>query len=216
MEHSNSNSNKLPATTKFNHLDDDRVVQGVILRCVDGHWSCTDDSDPPAQFVVLDTSEALQRWEDQMPVETIRKTADEPLPDVAELNAAIPQDEWEDGIDGTPRPPWQHQFVAYLLDPKDASIYTYLNSTTGARIAVERLQSRMRWMQALRGVGVKPIVTLGSRPMKTKFGKKERPEFVIEKWVALDGNGGAAVETPQLTAVKEPTRQEDLKDEIRF
>ena len=40
-------------------------------------------------------SEALQRWKDNKPIETITV---KPLPDINELNAAVPQSEWEPGL----------------------------------------------------------------------------------------------------------------------
>jgi len=62
-----------------------------------------------------------QHWKDGTPVQTIVKQPGKPLPDVMELNNAIPQEEWEDGLDGEPRPPWVKQHVAYLINPVDAS-----------------------------------------------------------------------------------------------
>ena len=89
---------------------------------------------------MLNTAEALQRWENQRPVETIVKQPGRPLPDADELNAKIPKKRWEKGLDGQLRAPWVKQHIAYLLDPKDASVFTFINSTVGARIAVERLE----------------------------------------------------------------------------
>jgi hypothetical protein len=164
----------------------DRLIQGPIGRCVDGRW--TIDGIEPSKdkrFIGLGTAEAVQCWRDEMPIETIVKKAGMPLPDIAELNAKIPQSQWEDGLNG-PRPPWVHSFIAYFLDPADGSIWTYINSTVGARIAVERLRENVHWMRRLRGERVVPLVELASRPMKTKFGQKLRPEFVIKGWRDLE------------------------------
>jgi hypothetical protein len=102
------------------------------------------------------------------------------------VDAQIPEAEWEEGIDGKPRPPWVMQFLVYLIDPATGETYTFLNSTTGARIANERLQDKFKWMRALRG-NVVPIVKLDSRPMQTKFGQKMRPEFTVLEWRELAG-----------------------------
>jgi hypothetical protein len=85
---------------------------------------------------VLDR-EALQCWKGKKPVETI---TEKPLPHVADLNEAVPKSEWEPGLDGKPKPPWQHQVIVYLIDPTSGGFFTYLNSTIGARIAVDQLR----------------------------------------------------------------------------
>jgi hypothetical protein len=212
-----------------------RIIQGVILRCVDGHWSDRDGLAPPAELLAMGTSSALQCWQDGMPTDTVVEQPGEPLPDVNELNAQIPEAEWEKGIDGKPRPPWVLQFVVYLIDPHTGETYTYINGTTGARIAVERLQDKFKWMRALRG-NVVPIVKLDSRPMQTKFGQKMRPDFTVIEWRELSPqNGGGAIEqktVPQIEQakpdakpatkkkttigkpVKPPTIQEELNDDL--
>jgi hypothetical protein len=61
----------------------DRLLQGTIIRCVDGHWSDRDGVvfTPDTQMIVLGTTQALQRWQDQTPIETILKKPGERLPD---------------------------------------------------------------------------------------------------------------------------------------
>ena len=129
----------------------DRLIQGPIGRCVDGRW--TIDGIEPSKdkrFIGLGTAEAVQCWRDEMPIETIVKNAGMPLPDIAELNAKIPQSQWEDGLNG-PRPPWVHSFIAYFLDPADGSIWTYINSTVGQDRVVERLRVSLALDGRLRG-----------------------------------------------------------------
>jgi hypothetical protein len=213
----------------------DSIIQGTLARCVDGHWSDKDGGVLPKQMLALTTMTVLQHWQDQKPIETILKRPGKPLPDLDELNAKIPQSQWENGIDGKPRPPWQKQYIVYLLDPSSAAKFTYANGTTGARIAVENLKDQVKWMRALRGNNVTPLVELSTKPMKTKFGQKLRPEFKIVRWIEL-GGGGAPVPVPQLppateyaTApdtnkyaelkmrhVKAPTTEEALDDSIPF
>jgi hypothetical protein len=204
----------------------DRLIQGTILRCVDGHWSDRDgvSFSTGTQMLVLGTTQAVQHWQDGVPVETI---LERPLPDVQLLNESVPEGQWEAGLDGDPRPPYVLQHVAYLLDPRDASLYTYLNSTKGAEIAVERLTQKVKSMRLLRGQKVSPVVKLDSKPMPTKFGQKMRPEFVIVDWRDLSGGGGLENKpAPQLPPakgteqigkpVKPVTTKEELNDEIGF
>jgi hypothetical protein len=150
--------------------------------------------------------------------DTVIKRAGQPWPNVAELNAKIPQEEWEIGLDGEPRPPWVKQFVVYLLDPRDASIFTFINSTTGAAIAVDRLKEKVCWMRTLRGERVAPIVQLGNKAMKTKYGQKLRPDFVVVDWRCFIGVRDGTV--PQIVRVGQPVAPlsvaEELNDKLPF
>jgi hypothetical protein len=190
------------------------LIQGEILRCVDGRWSLKDDTELPlgTRLVVLATTEAVQRWEDQLPAETIVKQPGQPLPDINELNEAIPQKKWEKGLDGKPRAPWVKQHVAYLIDPVDASTYTFIKSTTGARIAVERLRDKVKLMRVLRGNKVVPLVELSTKSMKTQFGQKLRPDFKIIDWRNLGEQASAVEQIGQ--PVKPVTTKEEFNDEI--
>jgi hypothetical protein len=197
----------------------ERLIHGSLLKCVDGRWSTQDADMTGHQLLALTTAKAIQRGRLQEPVETVVDTG-AGLPDIDELNASIPQAEWEPGLDGQPRPPWQKPFVVYMLDVADASIFTFANGTIGARIAWERLVDRVNWMRALRGTAVFPLIKLDSRPMKTKFGTKLRPEFAITDWRDLGGAGNPAIEgTPPRAigkAVKVPTAAEELNEDIPF
>ena len=184
---SNEQTNLIPVTDDgFNDSagDEQRLIQGSILRCVDGHWADGDGVafPPETKLLALATAMALQHWKDKLPIETILKKPGEPLPDLDELNAKIPKKQWELGLDKKPRPPWVRQHIVYLLNPADAGLFTFINSTVGASIAVDRLKTKVQWMRALRGANVVPVVQLDSKPMKTKLGQKLRPEFIIVEW----------------------------------
>jgi hypothetical protein len=91
-----------------------------------------------------------------------------------------------------------------LLDPSDASIYTFANGTTGAQIAWERLVDRVSWMRALRGATAFPLIKLDSRSMKTQFGTKLRPEFSIADWRDLGRTDKPAIEATTTAPVGKP------------
>jgi hypothetical protein len=196
-----------------------RVIQGVILKCNDGRWLDGDGLTPASEMLVIGITRALQRWgKDKDLLDVIVEQPDEPLPDFAELNAQIPQQEWGVNLNGDPRPPWSLNWVVYLLDPATASSFTFINSTVGARIAVERLQDKVKWMRTLRGANVAPIVKLDARPMKTKVPSvmKQRPEFTVLEWRDLNGNGppqirGDGSSTPQLEHKPEPAPATPVK-----
>jgi hypothetical protein len=148
---------------------------------------------------------ALQCWQDQKPVDSILEQPGKPLPDADTLNSQIPQNEWElDPNNGQPKPPWVLQHICYLIDPHSGETYTFINSTKGAQIAIERLGDKFQWMRALRG-NVVPIIKLDSRPMQTRFGQKIRPEFTVIEWRELGQNGDGILEqkaVPQIEQAK--------------
>jgi len=212
---------KLPAV-QFDDEEgyDDRLIKGEIAKCVDARWSVRDGTDlkDAERFLVAGTTQALQRFVDNVP-EFVLKEPGKPLPDVDELNEQIPQDEWEEGLDGKPRPPWQRVYVVYLIRLHDASMLTFISGTSGARIAYNKLTSQVYNMGVLRGANVAPIVKLSSKPMKTKFGTKMRPDFEVVDFPEIGGNGRSV---PQIESAKggigKPVKQaaveEELNDEI--
>jgi hypothetical protein len=218
--------------------DKPRLIQGILLKCVDGVWIDRDGLTPPSEMLVIGTTRGLQCWgREQDLLDEIPETSDEPLPDLDALNAQIPEDEWGPGLDGKPRPPWTFNWIVYLLDPATASTYTFINRTWGAQQAVEQLEDRIKWMRTLRGNAVAPIVQLDRRPMKIKRlggAVKMRPEFTVVDWRDLSGDqkpaqlpppddkdpAGAAAKPPAEKQkkvgkpVKPVTIQEELNDDL--
>src|SRR5262249_60613585 len=112
----------------------------------------------------------VQRGKEGKPIETI---PDQPLPDVAQLNDSVPKGEWESGRDGNLRPPWQRQYIGYLIEPETGAMFTFASGTVGGKIAVQSLATCVSNTRKLRGENaapVYPLVTVGSKEMKTKFG----------------------------------------------
>jgi hypothetical protein len=207
----------------------DQPIKGPILKCVDARWSVRDgtelrDGEP---FLCTGTAVGNQRFIDNVS-ELILKQPGQPLADVDELNEQVPQDEWEDGLDGKPRPPWQRVFLVYLIRLHDASIFTFISGTSGARIAFNKLTSQVSNMRVLRGENVAPILKLSAKPMKTKFGTKMRPDFEIVEFREIGGGGQSVpqIESPKTGSggtteqigkpVKPVTIEEDLNDAIPF
>jgi hypothetical protein len=197
-----------------------RVIHGVLVRCNDGVWQDRDGIPVPpgTKLLVVGVTRVIQCWQDQEPTDTIFEEPGEDLPDVDELNAAIPQSEWELGFDGQPKAPWQLQQVVYMIDVSDAQKFTFASGTIGARIAAENLKDRMLSMKILRGADVVPLVELTNKPMKTRYGSKLRPDFRVVDWRELsEGSAPKQVEhKPAGKPVSEPTREEELRDSIRM
>jgi hypothetical protein len=179
------------------------VIKGSLAKwSAEEGWHDRDGVDLPSPMIVIGTQHVVQRFKDKKLVNTILP----PLPDLDELNNAVPRDEWELDLNGKPRPPYALFHVAYLLNPIDASLYTCINASVGTGIAVDRLESRMKLMRHLRGANVNPVVTLGEAPMKTRFGMKTRPEFVIKDWRSFGPTTiEAQPQTPRLAPPTVPT-----------
>ena len=80
-----------------------RVGRGSYLKWNDKQgWVDRDGVAAPSPLLVVGVNEILRRWKDKLAEYIVEK----PLPDPDELNAAIPVQEWEAGVDGKPRPPW--------------------------------------------------------------------------------------------------------------
>ena len=172
------------------------------------------------ELVAVNVSRVTQKWGDGQPIETHILEPGEKFPDIEKLNANTPQSEWREGPDGKLHGPWQNSYVVYLLDMTNAERFTYIGSTTGGGIAVRDLTDRTRWMRSFRGATVYPIVTLSDTFMPTRFGGRQRPNFVIKRWITLGSDGALATpDAPALSGpqtVAEPTAKEVTEDEIRF
>ena len=175
-----------------------RVGRGSYLKWNDKQgWIDRDGVAAPSPLLVVGVNEILRRWKDKMAEYIVEK----PLPDPDELNAAIPVQEWEAGVDGKPRPPWAHTVVVYLVNLSTGEAYTYAAATSGAHIAFDALKEAVITMRALRGTRCMPVVKLADRPMKMKFGQGKRPHLEIIGWrtPGEDANAiPARPTTPQL------------------
>lgn len=149
-------------------------------------------------------NEGLQKWKDNVPT----FIWDKPLPDPEQLNAAIPKNEWEKGLDGNLREPWEHIVAVILVDPSTGTVYRFTSATKGAHAAYDQLKERVITMRMLRGHKVLPVVRLSERPWKTQFGMKKRPHFEIAGWkVPGRDDSGAAIPakpTPQISGPTTP------------
>jgi len=182
-------------------LSGDRFDRGVQARWNENtNWVDRDGLPIRSPVLIIGQAIALRRWKDNQP-ETITV---HPLPDPAKLNSAIPMTEWQTGPDGNPRPPWALIYATYFIEPNSATLYTYANSTFGAKLAHEQLEEQIGVMRMLRNELVYPIVNLEKRPMKTRFGMKSRPHFHIVDWRA-PGSGSPLAHQPPSPQLSGPT-----------
>jgi len=177
-----------------------RLLRGRLLKWneVDGYRDPDGVQPVVGPYLLWGMEQGYQRWKDRTVVEEI---IDKPLPDLEQLNEAIPQSEWEPGLDGHPRPPYSHQYCVYLLDPNDDQFFTLMNSTVGMKILWELLAERWEVMRHLRGEDVIAVVNLATRLFRK--GTKYRPDLKILEWRKRRGGGGdrlagPVAPTPQL------------------
>ena len=57
--------------------------------------------------------------------------------------------EWEIGLDGKPQPLWKLVYVIYMIDLNTGALYTFVNSTNGAKLAYEQLEEQIAVMRAV-------------------------------------------------------------------
>jgi hypothetical protein len=180
------------------------VIQGSLIKFTnDANWVCNgEELSPDLELVVFNVARVVQKWLDQQPIETRILEPGAKFPDLEQLNNDTPRSEWTESPDGQPRGPWQAQRCVYLLNLKTMDRYTWPTGTIGGAIAVRDLVERIQWMQKCRDSDdVYPVVTLSDTLMKTKHGPRQRPHFLIMRWVYLGGGGDPALPAPTQPAL---------------
>jgi hypothetical protein len=169
-----------------------RVIQGRLIRFTnEAMWVTADDGDElpeNLELVAVDIARVVQKWHDGEPVETRVLAPGQKFPDIKALNDQVPQSEWQEGPDGKPRGPWQAQHLVYLLNQETMDRFTFATGTIGGSIAVRDLADRTKWMRQFRGNAVYPIVSFADVFMSTRFGGRQRPHFIVKRWIGLGGD----------------------------
>jgi hypothetical protein len=178
-----------------------QVIQGTLLKFTnEATWVSRDGAEMPdtLELVAIDVGRIVQRWKDKQPIETIVLEPGQRFPDIEKLNTAAPQSEWTTAPSGKPQGPWQSQHVVYLLDPATMGKYSFPTGTTGGAIAVADLVDRTKWMRRFRGTNVFPVVTLSDVFMNTRWNGRQRPHFLIKRWITFGDAALPAVTAPAL------------------
>jgi hypothetical protein len=202
------------------------VIRGACVRFTnEATWTINDGEELPSdlELVAVDVIRVVQKWINQMPVETRILAPGEKFPDLKALNETAPKNEWTE-VEGKLRGPWQAQHVVYLINPTTLDRYSYPTGTTGGAIAVRELVDKTKWMRSFRGANVYAVVTLSDVFMNTRFGGRQRPHFVIKRWIMLGPKETALpAPTPEiakpaadadLRTVEPPSCAEEMNDEI--
>ena len=175
-----------------------QVIKGKLLKFTNEMWVTRDGEEISAhlELVAVDVRRIVQKWKDQVPVETIRLEPGQKFPDIEKLNAETPQEDWIEGPDGKLRGPWQMQHVVYLLNPATMDQFSFPTGTIGGRICVRDLVKRTQWKRKVSGDDVYPVVTLSDTFMNTRFGGQQRPHFLIKSWITLGGQAPGSTAKP--------------------
>jgi hypothetical protein len=219
--------------------DDDKpapsgVIKGNLLKFSnEAIWKLRDGEEvsPDLELVAVDILRIVQKWLDKKPVETRTLEPGEKIPDIKALNDACPKSEWGE-YNGKPQGPWQFQYVTYLVDLVTMDRYTFPTGTTGGAICTRDLADKVRLMRRFRGQHVFAVLTLADTFMPTNFGGRQRPHFIIKRWVQIGGGDTPALPAPHPTpppieaateplpgmkTVEEPTLSEKMGgDEVPF
>jgi hypothetical protein len=177
-----------------------RVIQGEKWKFNnEGDW--VNDSDevipPTREVVVVDVTRVLQKWIDRMPVKgTTRFISFGERIDTDALNEACPKSEWGEDPGGHEQGPWRIQAVVYMVDATTMARFTYTTNTAGGGIAIGDLRDAVKWMRKLKGPGIYPVVSLGDKHMNTRFGGRQRPHFVIKRWISFGPDGMTPLPAP--------------------
>jgi len=186
-------------------------IQGALLKFTNqSEWVTRDGQVLSAnlELVAIDVARILQRWgRDHQPLQTIYLEPGQKFPNLSEWNEGIPSEEWIDGPDGKKRGPWQAQHIVYLLDPLTISKYSFATGTIGGAICVRDLVDKTQWMRRFRGTAVVPVVTLSDAHMHTRYGGRQRPTFLIKRWITFGGGDALpnTAERPTLPGPATPT-----------
>jgi hypothetical protein len=184
----------LPLAFNFHDLGiedpNKRLWQGDGLKNKDGVWSINDIVQPrgtlmlvPFAFRAIQHIEESGIFHDDNMIEIL---PDQPLPDddqLAEWNASVPKSQWQDGHNG-PREPWRKCWGAYFINPLDCSLSTFLNTTQGSRVCINRLKSQIERMSAMQGKTLGAVVELSDRVVSKEF-KKIGPSSNVVGWFEI-------------------------------
>jgi hypothetical protein len=155
-------------------LPGDRARRTPARWSANTSWVDRDGLPLPPEMLVIGQEIVLRRWQNKRP----EYITGHPLPNVDELNATIPIDQWELGLDGKPSKPWKITYVVYLVDLKTGALYMYAHDTFGAMQCYHVLEERIAVIRMLRGEHVFPIVRLEKRSWKSAtYGIQMRPHL---------------------------------------
>jgi hypothetical protein len=148
--------------------------------------------DESVELVVIDVQRFVVRWGAEAPEETITVPPGKQYPDIKLLNEQAPREQWRKAPNGELAGPWQAQRVAYLFDLRTLDKFSWPTATIGGRICIAELSDKTKLMRRFRGSTVYPVIGLSAKHMHTAYGGRQRPHFLIRRWIMFGPDGGVA------------------------
>jgi hypothetical protein len=162
--------------------DSASLIRGRIMKFTDSRYMVGDEHIAEGRrFAVAGAAIAWYHWDNGKPVEIIVRQDGVPFPLRSELGDED-ETQWPAGPGGDKSDPWQMNHLLYFADMDSGSTFTFTTTSFGGRMAVEELKDAIRNYRA-RHPGAKPVVSLGTTPWKTKYGKRLRPNFRVAEWI---------------------------------
>jgi hypothetical protein len=182
------------------------LISGRMIKFSEGNFTIDkiETLPPGTQLTVMAMATVWVHWDSGRPVEQrITRVGESHLDrrDLPDQDDSL----WPSGLNDKPEDPWKDTRYVHLIDPNTGSDYTFITDSIGGRRAVSDLKRQIANKRATHPAAI-PIVTLGKSEMKTKFGKKLRPDFKVVGW-------RNAVQ-PTMRAV--PSKVVDMDDDIPF
>jgi hypothetical protein len=111
----------------------------------------------------------------------------ENFPDLDELNASAPREEWSTNLNGVLVGPFVRILVLKLLDAVTMDRFAFVTKSIGGSIAVGDITDKIKIMRRLRGGNVTAVVSCRSVTMKSSYNPRgvPRPDFKVLRWIAL-------------------------------
>jgi hypothetical protein len=180
---------------------------------------------PEKEYVGVNLGRACVKFVHGKLEDTRTLEAKEAFPDIKRLNEEAPKSEWSEGPDGKMHGPYTNQYILFFLDPTLMDRFSFPTSTIGGGMAMRALADRTSLMREVRGDRVYPVLTLGDIFMNTKYGGRQRPHFIVKRFITLGPPKALPTSTEPIKplsagdigrTVEEPTTVERMKDEIKF
>jgi hypothetical protein len=133
-----------------------RMWQEGSVKCKDGVWAWNDVAQPQGLLVMVPFAfRAVEHIEAGGIIQTdnMVELPGAPLPSaeqLAERNAQIPKSHWQVDQNGEEQEPFRFCWGSYIINPANAALATFVNSTNGQMVCIETLKGQIERMSGLR------------------------------------------------------------------
>jgi hypothetical protein len=163
---------------------------------------------PEREFITFGLIKAVQKFVNKQLVDTKIVAPHADFPDIQAMNEAAPKDEWGVGLNGQPQGPFTHTLILKFLDAKTYDRYAFVTNSQGGGVAVGDLTDKCKIARRINGLNVTAVVTCHSTRWQTKFNPHgKRPDFRVERWMALDGDKQLTKPTESLKSITPPAAE---------